>query len=329
LLVGQALLRDGETCFVGSARLGQRPHTALFDAIRAACGEVLDVGDPWPVIVRGARPVGSLRVAAEQSSQPLSALLLYAAGLVGRDGGAVAVEAMTPVASAGYLELTLSWMARAGVTVVREGARFVVARVAPQPLPAVPADWSSIAYLLLAAWASGGVVEDVDLTVDHPDRAIVEYLAAVGLAVDVRNRAARVHGALDGALRADVAVSPDLALTLAALACALRAPSSLHNVGILRHKESDRLDGVIALVRAAGGVAALDAETLTITPGRAPAIIEIDARGDHRMAMAAAVLALVRRVTVVLDGAEEVRKSFPGFWHELARVGVRLSRVAA
>jgi 3-phosphoshikimate 1-carboxyvinyltransferase len=253
---------------------------------------------------------------------------LYAAGVVARDGRPVAVEATTPIASAGYLALTLSWMERAGVAVAQERSRYVVAGVAARALPAVPADWSSIAYLLLAAWASGGVVEGVDLAPLHPDRAIVDHLASVGLAVEVRAGVARVRGALDGGLSADVAEAPDLAPTLAALACGLRSPSTLRHVGILRHKESDRLDGMVALVRAAGGRAAVAGDTLTIDPGPSPTQIAIDARGDHRMAMAAAVLALVRRVPVVLEGAEHVRKSFPRFWDELARVGAVVSVAA-
>lgn len=47
-----------------------------------------------------------------------------------------------------------------------------------------------------------------------------------------------------------------------------------------------------------------------------------DSRGDHRLAMAAGALAAIARVPLTLRGADCVKKSFPGFWRELARCGI-------
>jgi 5-enolpyruvylshikimate-3-phosphate synthase len=40
------------------------------------------------------------------------------------------------------------------------------------------------------------------------------------------------------------------------------------------------------------------------------------------MAMAAATLAVVAGAIVEIDGAEHVKKSFPGFWAQLRAIGV-------
>ena len=43
----------------------------------------------------------------------------------------------------------------------------------------------------------------------------------------------------------------------------------------------------------------------------------VDPRGDHRIAMAAAVAAAVCRERVVVPGAECTAKSYPRFWEDL------------
>jgi 3-phosphoshikimate 1-carboxyvinyltransferase len=328
LLLAQAALRPGETRLTGSARLAARPHATLLDALRRGLGPAglqLDVGDPWPIVVRGAAPVGEVgfTVVAEQSSQPLSALLLLATALAAR-GHATTIEAVGPIASEGYLAMTLKWLRAAGVRVeVEGGCHRVLAVQKAGPLPAVPSDWSSIGYLLLAAWASGGWVEKVDVDASHPDRAIIAQLASVGIIVELADGRARVHGQAHGGLDFDVASAPDLAPTLAALACVLPSPSRLSAIAILRLKESDRIAGVQALVEAAGGRARIDGDALTIEPATSiPERLRFAARGDHRLVMAAAVLAVLARRPLVLEGAEHVEKSFPTFFAQLGRLGV-------
>jgi len=193
----------------------------------------------------------------------------------------------------------------------------------------VPGDWSSVGYLLLAAWASGGAVADVARDVEHPDRVVLLHLASVGLDV-AADEAGHTHvrGAAHGGLVVRASEAPDLVPTLAALACVLQAPSRFTEVGILRHKESDRLSGVMDLVTSAGGTATLEVDTLIVSPpAKIAKELRIDARGDHRMAMSAAVLALLGHARLYLVGSEHVKKSFPGFWDELLRLGVHLSTV--
>ena len=331
-LLGQAAVAPGaDVRFVGSARLGERPHASLIEALRSALeahGLVIEEGHPWPVRVRGAGETGSpvFRIDARKSSQYASSLLLAAASLATREDRPWAVELESGSASEGYLEMTFDWLARFGFSVARTGMR---ATVTPGPVPAsvtpVPGDWSSIAYLLLVAWATGGHVTHVDLQASHPDRAIARILSEVGLELVPDESGFRVAGRARSGLVASGAECPDLLPTLAALACVLPGPSTLHEVGILRHKECDRLEATRELVQAVGGETTLEGETLIIhPPTRGPLGFEFATRGDHRMAMSAATLAVLARVPVTVDDAECVGKSFPGFWDELERAGAQL-----
>jgi 3-phosphoshikimate 1-carboxyvinyltransferase len=135
----------------------------------------------------------------------------------------------------------------------------------------------------------------------------------------------RVEGQARNGLVASGKECPDLLPTLAALACVLPRPSTLTDVGILRLKESDRLEGIQKLVAAYGGTTRLEGETLTLSPPAAPpAHFAMDSRGDHRLAMVSATLAVLSGARLSLTGPECVEKSFPGFWRQLERAGVRL-----
>jgi len=300
----------------GTSRLAERPHAALFDALAPAAtrgtGTLLaDVRalDPLPT---------SFTVVSDASSQYASSLLLGAASIAHRTNRPCSVRVEGARVSDGYLQMTVRWLRAAGFD-VRGDSTFTVKWEAARPLPEIPGDWSSIGYLLLAAWAHDAQVARLSDPSLHPDGAIVAALATVGLTV---RDDGHVIGALHGALDVSAARFPDSIPTLAALACVLREPSRFTDCSILRGKESDRADGIIALATAAGASAWLDRDTLHLVPSGQIASIVFDSRDDHRLAMAAGTLATLARVPLRLKGAGCVAKSFPGFWRELAKLGV-------
>ncbi|WP_370459021.1 3-phosphoshikimate 1-carboxyvinyltransferase [Aggregicoccus sp. 17bor-14] len=321
--------------FRGTPRLGERPHAPLLEALREALGPVglrLEEGRPWPLELWAPQDsVGApprFRVRSEQSSQYASSLLLGAAALYLRERRPWSVELEGGLTSPGYLELTLAWMARFGFDVRREPGRLTVTgHTPPAQLPALPGDWSSLGYLLLVAWRSGGSVERVDLASAQPDQALLEIVREAGLrTASPAPGVLRLEGEALRGVRASGTRCPDLLPTLAALAMVLPGPSVLSDVGVLRLKESDRLEGIRALVSAFGGSSALEGEGLTLqAPASRPAHFEVDSREDHRLAMSAATLSVLSGVPLTLHGPECVAKSFPGFWTQLQRTGVRLT----
>jgi 3-phosphoshikimate 1-carboxyvinyltransferase len=104
-------------------------------------------------------------------------------------------------------------------------------------------------------------------------------------------------------------------------------PTRFCDVGELRVKESDRLEGTARLVRAFGGVAHVEQDDLLIEGGTVPSAGTVDAEGDHRMAMAAAVAASAcgGREASVITGWESVATSYPGFADTLVRLAGRPS----
>lgn len=319
LLTQAAVLPGRRVEFTGTSRLGERPHGPLIAALRSIPGVRIAEGSLWPLIVESP-PVFEgplvLRVSGGESSQFASSLLLGAARLAVRHVIAgVLIEG--PLTSSGYFELTCSWLRRCGFVV--EGSPLT-----PTFSPAcgeretlvIPGDWSSLGYLLALSWVSGQPVERIVFGTGHPDEAIASHLRSVGLRISDR-----VEGTATAGFVVDAEQCPDAVPTLAVLATRLPAPSTFRRVGVLRHKESDRVQAMITLLSAAGCVARLEGDTLTVLPGTARAF-RFDAHDDHRLAMSAAVLARLHGVQLTLRGRDCVGKSFPGFWLEAAKAGV-------
>ncbi len=330
ILLGQAAIAPGPSVIIGSKRLAERPHEALIEALTTAlapAGLRIERGASlFPLHIQHAHaraPTPRFSIRSTESSQFATSLVIAAAGLARREGRAWEVVLEGELASEGYLDLTFDWLERAGVVYDRKDARITVSSMGTTPRRGpVPGDWSSLGYLLAIAWKTGGDVALVDRGAAHPDRAILDVLAQAGLSVE-HGSLTRVRGVATSGVEASGSDCPDLLPTVAALACALPAPTRLTSVSILRLKESDRLAGIEALVAAGGARSRRVHDTLIIEPGAIPPALSLSSRGDHRMAMAAATLAVLGGATLALDDTHVVDKSFPGFWQQLERVGVR------
>jgi 3-phosphoshikimate 1-carboxyvinyltransferase len=104
-----------------------------------------------------------------------------------------------------------------------------------------------------------------------------------------------------------------------------RGTSVVRGAGELRVKESDRLEGTRELLRRVGVRAEATQDELRVrgVPTRPRGGVTIDSRGDHRMAMTAAVAALVSREGLELRGAESVGVSYPDFFEVLESLALR------
>ncbi len=330
LLTQAALRPEGHTArFLGSLRLGARPHGPLLQSLRAALHCTIEPGPEfWPLVVRTGPDAFSVRrfeVTGLESSQFASSLLLGAARVAHRTNRRCEVGVEGALTSVGYLELTQQWVERTGFKTRREGHRWSVEPpTGAVPFPPVPGDWSSLTYLLLLGWKSGAVVSRVSFESGHPDERFASHLRSVGLQLrSLGGQRVIVEGVPTGGLTVDAEQCPDAVPALVALACILPELSRFTRIGVLRHKESDRVEGVCDLARRIGATAEVDGETLRVTPAKTVAReLEFDARDDHRLAMSSAVLSALTGSALSLRGADSVAKSFPLFWNEARRVGL-------
>jgi 3-phosphoshikimate 1-carboxyvinyltransferase len=168
----------------------------------------------------------------------------------------------------------------------------------------VEGDWSNGAFWLAANVLGGNIaLRGLNAGSVQGDRAVVEILHTMETKMPTISAK-------------DI---PDLVPILAVCAAAKHGAVFTH-IRRLRLKESDRVATTVALIEALGGKAEATEDRLTVF-GTGLVGGTVDACNDHRIAMSAAIAAMVCSQPVRLLGAEAVNKSYPTFWNEYARLG--------
>ena len=325
-LTAALALGGGDYELTGVPRMHERPIGDLVDALRALGADVRYLGTAGfpPLAIGEARIFGARRVAIRGgiSSQFVSALLMA----LPLAGGGVTVEIEGELISQPYVDMTLALMARFGVDVEREGAR--VLRIPPdRPYRspgriAVEGDASSASYFLAAGAIGGGPVRVTGVGLDsiQGDARFAGFLETAGAAVEHGPGWIAVRGAPP--LRAfdlDFNRMPDAAMTAAVAALFADGPSRISGIGSWRVKETDRIAAMKTELAKLGATVEAGPDWLSIVPPRKLAPATIDTYDDHRMAMSFSLAAL-GGVPVRINDPECVRKTFPGFFGEFARL---------
>jgi 3-phosphoshikimate 1-carboxyvinyltransferase len=194
---------------------------------------------------------------------------------------------------------------------------------------AVEGDWSGAAFLLAAAAigakGEGLSVAGLDPLSCQPDRAILEALKLCGAGLEVSGAEIRVRRQSLKAFSFDATDCPDLFPPLVALATACDGRTDLRGANRLRGKESDRAAALSEEFGALGAVVEVDGDVMTVEGcgldrGGLLQGGKADSRGDHRMAMAAAIASLASRASVEIEGADCVAKSWPSFFEDFAAI---------
>jgi len=292
-LTALAALRPAPTTIDGSARLRERPMAPLVHALRELGADV--DADELPLTVRGPLRGGVVKVDTDLSSQFATALVLLVERVPGLK---VKVEGK---ASFAYVGLTA-----------------VVLRRFESPF-AVEPDFSSAAGLAVAAAVTGGdlVLEGLTMSSPQPDARILPFLNRAGARVTQEDDGVRIRGGPLAGIRADVGNCPDLAPLLGVLGALAEGETVVRGAPHLKHKESDRIEALVSILRAVGGEAEARPDGFAVRGGKGLHGAVLSSYGDHRMAMAAAVLAL-RVPGVTVTGSDAVKKSYPAFFDDLA-----------
>jgi 3-phosphoshikimate 1-carboxyvinyltransferase len=326
------------TILDGDASLRRRPVARIIEPLRSM-GAVLHArrNDSLPPLtVVGHTPLRAIDIETSvPSAQVKSAILL--AGL--RADGRTTVR--ESVATRDHTERMLR--AR-GVTVEREDsasgrvAWTVQGGVAVQAVQErVPGDISAAAFWLVV----GAIHPDAELTlhdvgVNPTRRAVIDILRSMGARIDEHDW----RGALEvgvgepladlvvqtSELRGielgptDVAMAIDEIPVLCLAAAAARGTTVIRGAGELRHKESDRIAGTAAGLRAMGARIEIEGDDLRIVGGLPLRGAHTDSLDDHRLAMAFAVAGLVASGETTIARPASAAISYPGFFDDLERV---------
>jgi 3-phosphoshikimate 1-carboxyvinyltransferase len=326
LLAGLAAGFDWETELVGDDSLSARPMDRVAEPLGLMGAQVRGQGERClpPLHVRGGALAGIDWTSKVPSAQVKSAILL--AGLAAR-GATVVREAVTTRTH------TEDMLAEAGADITvepwGEGRMVTVRPSALKPVDrTVPGDPSAAAFFVVA----GCVVPDsavvvVDVYSGPARLGFVSVLQRMGADVTllpgqpgtatIRAVPAPLHGT---EVAAREIPSLDEVPALAVAAAVAEGTTVFTDVGELRVKEVDRLAAVADMVAAFGAAALVEGDTLAVTGVGGPLRgATFDSRGDHRMAMAAAVAGLAARAgaRTLVTGFDAVETSHRAFADDL------------
>ena len=153
------------------------------------------------------------------------------------------------------------------------------------------------------------------------DKKILDVLRLCGCAISINEQDIAVAKNQLKSFQFDASDCPDLFPPLAALALFCNGTSCINGLHRLIHKESNRAESIAEMCRKFGGTIIIKDDAMIIEGGNPLRAATINSFSDHRIAMAAAVIAMNIRGESVIDDAACVHKSYPDFWEDMKSVG--------
>jgi len=271
------------------------------------------------VIVRGPLRPGSTTLDATASSQYLSALLLVLPVLEGE----WRIDLAGPLASRGYVDLTLEALDDPSYAGLDDGGAFIEGGVDYRPIErTIEGDWSAAAFPVAAGLLGGDVrVKGLVKSSRQPDRALLELIDLLNgdVSWDGDTLIAR-RSELNGA-DLDVSDTPDLFPAVLLLAARARGTTTITGTARLRYKESDRVSTCTDVLRAMGADIAVGDDRVVVRGVPSLRGADVTSHGDHRVAMMAVMAGLGATGTTTVQNMDCVDVSWPGFPEAVKELG--------
>ncbi len=320
-----ALAQAGQSItFTGDEQIQSRPVGPLMEALSnlgAKCTSLKNNGKA-PVEVTGQLAGGKTTIAAS-TSQYLSSLLLCA------PLGAKDTEIdVTLLNEPGYVQMTLDWLDKQGIEYKHENMQLfkIKGRQSYKSFDTtIPADFSSATFFLCAA----AIVADevtllgLDFSDSQPDKAVVDYLKAMGADICIGPNSVTIKAAVLKGVELDMNQTPDALPAMAVTAAFAKGTTKLINVPQARAKETDRISALTCELKKM----AIDVEELPdglIIHHSKPTPAKLHGWNDHRIVMALSLAGLSLGGQCTIDTAEAMSVTFPNYAELMRSIGANI-----
>ncbi len=339
-MLARACLGDREITLDASEQLRRRPIGPLVRALQSLGADIQYLnkeGFP-PLRIKPVAGLGEkvheVRLQAGISSQYLTALLLIAPIL---PNGLTLHLTGAPV-SVSYIDMTLSMLAYFGIQYswTENIIRVEPGVYAPRDFT-VEGDWSAASYLYsMAALAEKAEIHIEGLGADsiQGDAVVRDIYRGFGVETTFDEAGMLIRKfVVEEKLKTfsyNFFRCPDLAQTVMVTLAGLGIKGHLSGLRTLRIKETDRITAMqteLARVKTTLEVKESAEDIFCLLTGKA----KWKDKGkfytyeDHRMAMAFTPLACLS--PIVIREPYVVTKSYPGFWQDVERVGIRIEKI--
>lgn len=329
-------ITEGDFELKGSKKLMERPILPLVNALKSI-GAIIDfnVDDGNnSLLIKGKKLAGGfIAIDANISSQFISALLMVAPVLT----NGLTIKMTGSVVSFDYIKMTINLMQTFGIDVKFEDNTITVNSgnyTSKVPQFFIESDWSAASYWYSIALLSADCeIELLGLTQNslQGDSIVALLFNLYGINTTFNQKSIVLHKQhINSNLVAfDFIDCPDLVQTFAFCHAALNKNIIINGAANLRLKETDRIEALknellkFNTVLETGNQHSL---LLQAPVNLSYNLVPVKTYQDHRMAMAAAPLAL-KYNTIIIENEQVVSKSYPNFWKDLASAGFEIEQL--
>ncbi len=322
-----ALTRD-HVVLTGTERMKQRPIKILVDALNNLGAEILyleEEGFP-PIYVKKKidQQTNILTIPGDISSQYISSLLLIAPML----NKGLQIKINKPFYSRPYVDMTLNILKDFGIQSVTgsdiikiNNQNFIPGKYE------VESDWSAASY-----WYSIISINDkinnlsllgLSKKSNQGDSVISKLMNEFGVKTEFNDEGVSLSKCeiQKDEVELDFRDCPDLTQTILVIAAVHKIKLKISGVESLKIKETDRL---LAMKKELSKIGCDFYEEsnfwiLDVRDNEIDNNISFDTYNDHRMAMALAPIASIKRIYI--NNPEVVVKSYPNYWEDLQKIG--------
>jgi 3-phosphoshikimate 1-carboxyvinyltransferase len=317
---GIAATIKSETHFIGDDSLSARPMERIQIPLELMGAKFTFENDKKtaPFTIRGANLKG-ISYKPEVNSAQIKGAILF---------GGLKADSITRITEQIATRMhTEELLLKAGAQIswVKEGDGLTVSLVPGELHPIeleIPGDPSSAAYYIISAIITPDSSVEIKGIYGGLERCIwVKKLREMGAEIIFDEKSGHIEGKTSElcALKIEGSEVPHLIDEIPILSVAAafaEGTSILKGLSELRHKESDRLNSTLTMLKSFGAAAEIEGDNLIIK-GRGsymPAVI--DSCGDHRIAMAGLVMARAISGSSKVKGCEWISISDPQFLDE-------------
>ncbi len=295
-----ALCLDRPVTLQGSRRLFERPLN-IYESLCHEKGFKFHKG-PDSITVCGKLKSGSFEIKGNVSSQFITGLI-FALLHSGEDSS---IHIIPPFESRSYINLTISALRSFGADVSFADEYTIEIKQSRMHSYSgkIEGDYSNAAFLDAFNYIGSEVhIDNLNPESLQGDRIYREYFKRLS----------------DGMPTLDLSDCPDLAPVLFALA-AMKNGALFTGTRRLKDKESDRGMAMHEELAKLGGGLVFGKNTITVPKQTLQYNgIPLSSHNDHRIVMAMSVV--LSKIGGAIEGAEAIRKSYPGFFEDIKNLG--------
>lgn len=185
----------------------------------------------------------------------------------------------------------------------------------------VEGDWSSASFLLVAAAISGSItIQNLKSNSQQADKNILNALRDFGAIITEKDSSITISKKGNNSFRFDATHCPDLFPPLAVLATFAEGVSTIKGVKRLINKESNRSMAIQEELGKMGALIVVEGDEMFIKGIKNSTTSVVNSHGDHRIAMACAIVALRADGPVTIENSQAINKSYPLFFEHLFQI---------